>query len=173
MTNRIDCDPKHLVIYDPLGRPVKVDWNHLLLVSAGHVVVTELKRVECDRSDEDENDEEWKTREFPTTEYKTEEQRNVRLLLELFLTGARVIYTVNVESKMPFRYLGSRVTGDVGSAITMVMQDLAKIAPQTVFNRGAFCFREQVPHTWNYPSKNAFANESSWLLWQLKKAGRI
>ena len=51
--------------------------------------------------------------------------------------------------------------------------DLLSAVPHAALNRGAFALRENQPETaTRYPTRNAFAEETAWLLWRLQRAGR-
>ena len=169
-TNRLDCTPGSLVIYDPLGRDFNVEWQHILLVAAGNVLITEMKRVE--KQTPPRNVDEYHD-EPPTIEYVTKEQRVEKIMLEIFLSRAVLRYCLNIDSRIPFRYLEGRAGQNLAANISLVLQDMAQFGSHIAFNRGAFYFREKKPDAFSYPSKNSFYEETSWLLWQMKKAGKL
>ncbi len=51
----------------------------------------------------------------------------------------------------------------------LLVQDLAGFAPDAMLNRGAF-FPKQDEKLFPYPTKNAFSDEITWLLWRLKRS---
>jgi hypothetical protein len=63
------------------------------------------------------------------------------------------------------------LTHDPAANFTLLVQDLAKYAPHAQLNRGAHHLREGVAEALRYPSKNAFFEEITWLLWRLRQAG--
>ncbi|MDB6027812.1 MAG: hypothetical protein JWM68_4035 [Verrucomicrobiales bacterium] len=171
-TNRLDCTPEGLMVYDPIGRGFVVEWQHVMLVAAGNVLITELKRVEKPRPVPDEDTYRGYS-DIPVTEYSTKEEQTFRFMLEIVLARAVLRYSLNVNSRIPFRYLGERMKPDLSENLSMVIQDMCNFAPHLAFNRGAYYFREHAAEPFSYPSKNAFSEETTWLLWQMKQAGKI
>ena len=49
----------------------------------------------------------------------------------------------------------------------LLVQDLARFAPQAAINRGAYYLREGAGEAFVYPSKNAIFEEIVWLLWRM------
>ncbi len=172
-TNRIDCTPEALMVYDPIGRPFGVPWEHILLVAAGMVMHTEIKRVEREIEAAPDPDGYGGYQPMPRIEYTSKEERTLRFMLDIVLTRAVLRYTLNVDSRIAFLYLGARASMDFGTNATLVMQDIARFAPQAALNRGAYYFREGAGGSLSYPSRGAFQEETSWLLWQMKKAGKL
>ncbi len=170
-TNRVDCTPASLIIYDPLGRGFPIEWQHIALVSAGNVITKELKRIEMPVTpvlqDDYYNDEPLRI------EYSTREVVSVKFMLEIVIKRAVIRYCLNADSRIPFRYLGDRAGQNFDTAVSLVLKDMAGFGPHIAFNRGAFYFRENAGNTLEYPSRNAFEEETSWMLWQMKKAGRL
>lgn len=171
-TNRIDCTPAGLVIYDPIGRGFCVDWQHIMLVAAGKVIVNELKRIEKEIRQYGQIDD-YGNDEPPRTEYVTKEERTEKCMLEIVIKGAVMRYCLNIDSRIPFRYLDARSSRNLTTDLSLVLQDMTRFGPHIGFNRGAFYFRENTPNALVYPSKNAFYEETAWLLWQVKKAGKL
>ena len=52
----------------------------------------------------------------------------------------------------------------------MVARDLMKYAPQALTNRGVYFLRENPTTVFGYPSKNAFYEEMTWVLWEAATA---
>jgi hypothetical protein len=163
---RMDVSPESLVLYDPLGRPFSLPWEHVMLVAAGRVRMSEFKRVRKEhvitQADAFGN---------PYTEvevdYSTREEQNYHLLLEIVLTGAVIRYLVN-GSKFNFQYLGNRLQENLTGNFSLLVQDICQRAPHAVLNRGAYHFRGKSDEPFLYPSKNAFYEEFTWLLWRMK-----
>src|SRR5215203_3957393 len=44
--HRLDCTPEGLLIYDPIGRSFPLPWQHVMLVAAGCVRMTDFNRIE-------------------------------------------------------------------------------------------------------------------------------
>ena len=159
---RLDCTPDALLIYDPLGRTFPLPWQHVMLVAAGCVRMTDFKRVEKPS---------WSTSDskggtYETTSIYNVEERSDRLLLEIVVSRAVLRYSVSAE-KFRFDYLAERCTKNFPRNFALLVQDLAAFAPNAMLNRGAF-FLKQNENLFSYPSKNAFFEEITWLLWRMK-----
>ena len=46
---RVDCLDQHLLLYDPLGRAIPLNWGHLMVIAAGCLDRQVIKRVKVDR----------------------------------------------------------------------------------------------------------------------------
>lgn len=164
--HQLDCTPDALKIYDPLGRNFSLEWKHVMLIAAGCVRMTDFNRVEKQVWVDDGNG--GQTR---VTDYRNVEERNHHLVLEIVVSGAVLRYSVSAE-KFRFDYLGERRTKSLPENFALLVQDLAAFAPHAMLNRGAF-FLKQNENLFPYPSKNAFFEEITWLLWRMKQEGRI
>lgn len=162
---RLDCTPDALLIYDPLGRTFPLPWQHVMLIAAGCVKITDFNRVAKEVWVDDGDG-----GQTQVTEYRNVEERNSHLLLEIVVSGAVLRYSVNAE-KFRFDYLGERRTESLPENFALLLQDLAAFAPQAMLNRGAF-FLKQNENLFPYPTKNAFFEEITWLLWKMKREGR-
>ncbi len=165
--HRLDCTLEGLLIYDPLGRSFLLAWGHILLIAAGCVRLTDFTRVERKVWAADDVD----GGVIPMIESHSVEERNNHLLLEIIVSGAVQRYSVSAE-KFRFDYLGERRTKNLPENFALLVQDLAAFAPHAMLNRGAF-FLKQNEALFPYPSKNAFFEEITWLLWRMKQEGRI
>ena len=162
--HRLDCTPDALLIYDPLGRSFSLEWKHVMLIAAGCVRMTDFKRVE--KKVWGASDSEGAA--IPMIEVRNVEERADRLLLESIVSGAVLRYSISAE-KFRFDYLGERRTKSLPQNFALLVQDLAAFAPHAMLNRGAF-FLKQNENLFPYPSKNAFSEEITWLLWRLKNS---
>lgn len=185
--HQLDCTPEGLVIYDPLGRNFALPWQHVMMIAAGCVRMTNFRRVEIPVKDHPfggsinsmnsiggpfwipsgEQFAGQKTR----SESRSIEEQNNHLLLEIIVSGAMLRYSASAE-KLRFNYLGDRRTKNLPKNFTLLVQDLAAFAPHALLNRGAF-FLKQDETLFPYPSKNAFFEEITWLLWRMKREGRF
>ncbi len=164
---RLDCTPEGLRIYDPLGRSFLLEWPHICLIAAGCVRMTDFRRVE--RPSIGTSDSEGGT--YETTTIYNVEERNTHLLLEIVLSRAILRYSVSAEN-FRFDYLGERRTKSLPENFKLLAQDLTTFAPDAMLNRGAY-FLKQNEALFPYPTKNAFFEEITWLLWRMKREGRI
>jgi hypothetical protein len=164
--HRLDCTPDALLVYDPLGRSFPLPWQHVMMIAAGCVRMTDFNRVEKHIWVDDGQDEQNRI-----TEYKNVEEQNAHLLLEIIVSGAVLRYSVSAE-KFRFDCLGERRTKSLPENFALLVQDLAAFAPNAMLNRGAF-FLKQNENLFPYPSKNAFFEEITWLLWRMKQESRF
>jgi len=167
---RADCLPESLMVYDPLGRAVPVEWGQLMGIAAGVVRMIEFKQGRARRvllGGFASLDPEWADAEYceVVTETKFKEEHNLRLVLELILAGGQHRYSINAE-QFAFDYLGERRTEDLGANFVWLVRDLARFAPQALLNRGSLRLLEDPPQAFSYPSRNAFQEEIVWLLWR-------
>jgi len=72
--------------------------------------------------------------------------------------------------KFLFAYLGERKKAALLANFALLLRDVMKYAPQTLVNRGAYLLREETASLFEYPSKNAFYEEITWMLWQMANA---
>ena len=164
--HRLDCRPDALHLYDPLGRQFSLDWGHLMLIAAGRVRLNDWRRVEKKRH---VTRYDWQG--VPHTEVVREtrqkEELQDHLAVELILTRAVLRYSL-VADKFNFQYLGDRLSRDRMQNFNCLVRDLTRLAPQATVNRGAYYLRQGGAETTSYPSKNAFFEEITWLLWRMR-----
>ncbi|MBI5773967.1 MAG: hypothetical protein HZA89_09535 [Verrucomicrobia bacterium] len=189
---RLECQPQGLIVYDAIGRPFTVDWRHISLIAAGSILVSEFART---RTESTSGNFGWGDaarmgantaammmgagigiplpgKNKPVTEFRSEEQRVHRPVLDIFLGRAVARYSVEIDTApaLLFQYLGARRTKDPLKDLTLIVQDLARFAPQAAVNRGAYLLRENAGELFAYPSKHAFHEEITWILWQFSRA---
>ncbi len=174
---RLDLGEDALVIHDAIGRPVPVEWRHVALVAVGSVYTIEFARRETvapkagglfgTRRPGFLRD---VTSEEPLTvrEVRTREQRAERWMLEIVLARAVARFSLEVGDAAPllFRCLGEERTEDVAENLGRLVRQLAARAPQALQNRGAYFLRQEPATVFSYPSKNAFYEEITWMLWR-------
>jgi hypothetical protein len=173
--NRLECTTEALVIYDPLNRSFPVEWKNIMLIAAGRVPVSEFNRVrteaEAPAYDLSNLEKRYQHQRKILVDYSSHEERHERLLLEVVLSRAVLRYSITADkAPLLFQYLGERRTRDVLHNFTLLVQDLMKFAPQAAVNQGAHLFRENAEKPFSYPSKNAFYEEITWLLWKLMRS---
>ncbi len=167
LVNRLECEPEHVLIYDPLGNSFPLEWRHVLLIAAGAVRVNEFVRQQKPRPVTRVNGRGHIVQE---TEYEsvTREERNFHLLGEIIITGAAMRYSFAAE-KFNFAGLQERRTGSPAANFGLFLRDLIQCCPHAGLNRGAAAWQLQSPEIFSYPTKNAFHEEIVWMLWQMKK----
>ncbi len=169
--HRADCTPEGLVIYDPMDRSFTLGWQNIWVIAAGMVRTSDFIRVEVRDRPIDTG------RYAPPVAYRreTKEEQSDHAVVEIIITRAALRYTMKMDRLdcMSFAYLGPRRTQNWVENFALMVQDMIKFAPQAAVNRGAYSFREQAvePYSVNYPSKGAFYEEITWILWQMMRAG--
>ncbi|SRR6266571_2012543 len=164
---RIEFQPQALAVFDPLGRTVPVPWQHLMLVCAGTV---RHFGVSATRTEETVNtfDPIRGLRTKVVTDLRHKVEADVKLILDIFLTGGVIRFQIEAES-FPFKYCFDRPDLNLPQKLGLLVQMLAEHAPQAVMNRGGSALRDGQPENATYPSKAAFFDESIWLLWRMAK----
>src|ERR1700722_2300625 len=187
---RVECTPDALMIYDPIGRSFPLGWGDIMLVGAGLVEMIDFKRGSTPAVISPDpirgtlgvvDQLLFKNTGMPilnvprtaysAPDYETKEKHHPRWMAEIVIRGGGLRYNFEAgEAVAPlFVYLGERRTVDVARNFQLLMQDIFKSAPQAAVNRGAYYLREGNTTAFVYPSKNAFYDEMTWLLWQLNR----
>lgn len=166
--HRLDCQPDGLMVYDPLQRSFRLEYGHVMLIAAGDVRLNEFKQVRKTREIVG-YDGEGRAHYDTIVETSTKEERNYHFCLELVLSRAVQRFSLTAD-KFSFSYLGERKTDDLTANFTLLVQDLVRQAPHAAINRGAYYLRENAQPLFSYPSKNAFFEEITWLLWRLRQS---
>jgi hypothetical protein len=167
LVQRLDCQPEHLLIYDPLGRAFPLDWRHVMFVAAGAVPLTEFVQYQ----QKPLNPVPLSHHYLEEKEYETisREEQRLHLVGEIVITGAVLRYTLTA-SKFNFAYLGPRNMGNVAANFALLMRDVIQSSANARLNRGAEALRSDATKILSYPSKNAFYEEIVWMLWQMRKS---
>lgn len=171
--NRVEARPEALTIYDPVGRSFAVEWGHVMLIAAGSVRLTDFNRIRTEKR-VTRYDAQGGAYTETVVDYNTREERNAHFLLEIILTRGVARYSIKADpaALLLFRYLGERRTDSLAQNFALLVQDLMTYAPHAAVNRGAYSLREAGGSLFAYPSKNAFFEEITWLLWWLAMAER-
>ena len=175
--HQIDCLPNALVVHDAIGREFPVPWDQIMLIAAGRVRLTvfEQQRVTPGQSPPQAALDPWwpvrprgRSVSRPAPEYVSRESQVPRLLLEVLL--ARAVMRLKIEGeRFRFNCLGDRKRPELAENFALLAQDVMKFAPQAIMNRGAYFLRENNLGVFEYPSKHAFYEEITWMLWQMAK----
>jgi hypothetical protein len=176
---RVACRPDALIIYDALDREVPVPWHSVLMIAAGSVRLTDSEKLDAKR-------------EIPvlrtgamglrseSSSSKTvisvegREQQNYNLMLEIITGRAENRFSIKADASSVylFQYLGARRTKSLWENFTLLVQDLAKYAQNSALNSGAYYLKEGSEEVFSYPTKLAFMEEMTWLLWQMANQSR-
>ena len=95
-------------------------------------------------------------------------------MAEIVIRGGGLRYNLEAEQAAQplFAYLADRRTDDVSRNFQLLIQDILQNTPQAAVNRGAYYLREGNSAAFIYPTKNAFYDEMTWLLWRLGRQGQ-
>jgi hypothetical protein len=158
--------PEHLSMYDSLGRSFTLPAADILLIAAGHVRLPAFKsRGSAEASHPHA------ARPLPgTADPSLKEAEQYHWMLELVLAGGVGRYSLTAD-EFVFNHLGPRLTKDHARNFLLLVQDLAQLAPHAGLNRGAFNLCEKAESAFPYPSKSAFFEELTWMLWRILKKG--
>lgn len=168
LVKRLEPRSEHLLIFDPLGRAIPLEWQHVYLVAAGAVRVTEFKRRQTTRPVPQLRGDGFVSVQMEA-DVSTREEMNERLLGELLVAGGALRYSFDAD-KFDYTGLGERRSGDISRDFTSLIRELCGHASHAGLNRGASGLRDGTPAIFHYPSKNAFHEEIIWMLWQAKKS---
>ena len=144
-----ELDSAHLTLFDPLRRASRVAWNDIHLIASGLVRMREAR----------------KPRSAHEAAEPKEEQTG-HLMLEIFLREGLGRFSVDGK-EFAYDHLGGRLTDDPAVNFVFLVQDLARNAPHAGLNRGACAACQKPPELFPYPSKQAFHEELTWMLWRI------
>lgn len=144
-----ELDSAHLTLYDPMRRASRVAWSDIHLIAAGLVRMREGRKPRS---------------ALESAEPKEEQTR--RLMLEIFLRDELGRFSVE-GTEFAYNHLGGRLTEDPAVNFVFLVQDLARNAPHAGLNRGACAACQKPPELFPYPSKQAFQEELTWMLWRI------
>ena len=170
LVRRAECSLEAFMIYDPAGRKFPVEWRHVTLIAAGSVRLSQFKTTETTRR-VIRFDMRGHPRTETVTDKNTREERAFKLLLEVFLGRAVARYSIAAD-KFLYHYLGPRQAKAMESNFALLVRDLIHHAPHAVLNRGAYYIRDNPTGFLPYPTKNAFFEEITWMLWQMNRTAR-
>jgi hypothetical protein len=168
---RLDIQPQALTIFDPLGRTVPVDWQHLCLISAGSVRHFGVSTTRTEVVGHGFSP----VRGFQpkvVTEVRHKIQDDSRIVIDIFLAQGTMRFQIEAES-FPFKYSFDRPELDLPQKAGLLVQMLTQQAPQAHVNRGAAALRDNSPGAAAYASKAALFDESVWLLWRMKRLASL
>ncbi len=155
---RLECTDLELLVQDAMQRVTHVMWDHVDLITVGHVattttrITTDVKRVAHGRFVHHQV--------VPTTEIIGESH----VLLEVIGDGGSLRFQFE-EEHMLFQHLkGRRLVNRRGNFVQTVL-DLLAHAPRAVVNRGAAGLSENPRRIQPYVNNVMFERESRWLLW--------
>ena len=177
---RLEFGPDALLIHDPLGSRVPVEYRHLLILAVGTVETMEFRRAEPSASSIPRLSRRISGLRMQLEDFdraQSARQREVRVrrrFMELILSRGVARFTIEVEANQRFLFqvLGDRRTADLEANLGLLVRQLSAAAPSLLLNRGAYLLRADPPTSHTYPSRNAFYEEIVWMLWQAAKRDR-
>jgi len=164
---RLDCEEAGLHIYDSLERTTLVEWTDVMLVAVGNVRVIEFTRRPVGLtyfSYEDQSMAE------EVVDVVSKEEQRLQLSLDIITARAERRFSA-IGDRMNFVHLGARRADRMPRNFRLLVQDIIAHAPQATLNTGAYQLHEGVEKFFEYPTKGAFAEEMSWLLYRMKQVG--
>ncbi len=164
IARQAEFHPSHLTLYDSMRRASEVPWSDIIFIAAGYVRMREVRKQ---RGSADE----------PSMHgagvavdlaggTKSREEEHYHMMLELFLGDGTKRYSIAADDFV-FDHLGTRLSDDLSINFVFLVQDLAEEAPQAGLNRGAYMACQRPPELFPYPSRAAFNEEITWMLWRI------
>jgi len=170
LVKQVEFMPSHLALYDPMARAFTLSWGEIMFIAAGNVRLQEFKRVRT--AHEEPQFHGSGIAHDAISGVRGREESQFHLMLEIVLRGGVARYCVTADDFV-FNHLGARLTKSLTANFVLLIQDLAQSAPHAGLNRGAFmaCNGPEAP-LFVYPSKAAFYEEMTWMLWRIAQLGR-
>jgi hypothetical protein len=166
IVKQMEFHQTHLTLYDPMQRAFEVPWQEISFIAAGYVKMRDIRKQ---RSAIDE-----------VTLHghgagpekagggKGRETESPHLLLDIFLNEGATRYSMTADD-FAFDHLGAGMSDDPAINFVALVDDLAEQAPQAALNRGAYLACQDPPELFPYPSKAAFNEEITWMLWRIRQ----
>ncbi|MDH3583969.1 MAG: hypothetical protein OER86_07120, partial [Phycisphaerae bacterium] len=151
-----------MVLFDTLDRPTPVAWERVMAFAAGRVEgIVFAETSESVISKDEYGHTVW-------SHTSSKEQSETTLLADLLLDIEPYRYQMSAE-QFHYGYLGDRRTHDADVNFLHVVRDVCRFARLAALNRGAREVIEtgRLPHT--YPSRHAYEEELTWMMWRLQK----
>lgn len=162
IVQQMEFHAAHVTLYDPMRRAATLSWRDIVFVAAGYVRMREARRRHGLSSE-------------GSTHAPGLEEEHQHMVLEIFgSSGTR--YSLSAE-EFVFDHPGAQPSDDLAMNFVSLVQDLAREAPHAGLNRGALKACQQPPELFPYPSKAAFNEEITWMIWRIaqltsEQAGR-
>lgn len=163
LVKQIELLPAHLSMYDPMGRTFTLAWSDISLIAAGTVRVEEIRKA---RGGHDDIPHFGSALSPEAGSESRAKGSHFHLWLEIVLTGGISRYSIKADDFV-FNHLVERLSPQLASNFKMLVQDLIQYAPHAGLNRGAYLVSENSDEVFTYPSKSAFFEEMTWMLWRM------
>jgi hypothetical protein len=155
-----------MILEDPMRRTYRLGAADLTLIAAGLVRVHEFRR--------ERNLYEAPGLHAPGVSRDTisgvraRETTRETLMLKLLAFGGTQCFSILAE-ELDFGFLAAERTDDAATNLALLVSKLKDFAPEAGLNRGAWHLSRAADDWIRYPSRNAFLEELTWILW---RAGR-
>jgi hypothetical protein len=182
-----------LVVCDPYGRELEIPWENFSLISAGLVWDTEFVRTSSPSGGSDHSDDfadilalrtvnalsmgHWGvpmssglTSSAPTPISSKRERQVWRWGADLFLKGVPLRFIFRPE-QLQFIAQDQRADPDPTLAFLELIRSISQHTLSALTNRVVYALREGHTDTLSYPSRNAYQEEMTWILWRLRRSG--
>jgi hypothetical protein len=164
---QIEFMSAHLSMYDPMKRHIELPWNDLILIAAGNVRLTEVRRVKTSHG---EPQVPFTTvPQDPASATKAKEDAQHHLMLEMIVAEGAARYSITAE-EFDFDCLGPTATSRREENFVTLVRQLEEYAPYVSLNQGAYLICKESQPPFKYPSKAAFWEELTWMLWRIAEA---
>lgn len=140
-------DENHLTLYDSMRRASQVSWKEIMFIAAGRVKTREAHGGGGARS---------------------KEEQHQHLMLEIFLRAGAGRFSIAGED-FSYDHMGSQLSDDPALNFVFFVQEMVQHAPDAGLNRGACAACQEPPELFPYPSKQAFNEELTWMLWRIEQ----
>jgi hypothetical protein len=164
---RIDCLAESLELYDVMGRAQMVAWDDVLLVAlgdVGYVKEVPTPAVEAPRASLTRYGVNYTLGGIRPSEIGRQEVAATQWVLEVHTTVDSGRYQAKVSGLL-FNYLGPRLTTKREANFRLVLEDLLRLAPHALINRGVNQWTQGARQVLAYNSRVAFEKELRWLRW--------
>jgi hypothetical protein len=141
-----ELDEIHLTLYDSMRRASQLAWTDINCISAGLVT----------------------SREGSTGGTRSKDEVQRHLMLEIFLRAGAGRFSIAGED-FSFDHLGAQLNEDMSMNFVTFVHQLVQHAPHAGLNRGAYAACQRPPELFPYPSKQAFHEELTWMLWRIEQ----
>lgn len=168
--HRVSLTEPALEIYDLHGQPSPVGWDEIVLVAAGAVPHVELGVRQPERTTT-KLDSFFGVRPKANVASRHTVAAQSQLILEMVLAGGAGRYELNA-AQFPFKYAVDRPDFSTLQKFVWLVREIGHRAKRAILNRGAADVRDGVELARGYPSRQAFVDEMTWLLWNVKRHGQ-
>lgn len=165
VVKQIEFMPAQLSMYDPMKRHFAVPWTDILLMAAGNVRLYDARRTKT--SLEEPHFTGSSIPYEPGSGGKSKE--HYHLILELVLVDGTTRYNITAD-EFDFDCLGAKVQPDLETNFISLIREVNEFVPYASLNRGAYLICEESGELFRYPSKAAFWEEMTWMLWRINQA---